>query len=390
MIFGGAGDDTIVANFGETVAAGRTTTTSSSATTASSTTCRRPAGAEYGNCSAPTRSTTRTTSTASGRSTNAYSLGGNDTITTGIDAYDIIIGGTGNDTITSGANRDLVFGDNARLTSTLEPTTRNTIYSVHEFSICIIETVGFDDADGGDDTIYGSPFNDILFGGGGDDVIYGFGGNDLIFGDQGKVTCAPGTLVQPGRPAERRLRRPRRRDRLHRHQHDHDHGLGQRPDLRGRRRRHRLRPAGRRHHLRRRRQRHPRRRLERGRRRSTATTSSTAARATTSSPATTPSAASATTASTRACARWPARRSTARRSARTTASPSSPARCRTTRRGIRQARINLLDHSDAIQATDRPAALPRTCLFGNDYIAGGAGADEIWGELGNDVIQGDG
>ena len=45
---------------------------------------------------------------------------------------------------------------------------------MHEFSICIIETVGFDDANGGDDTIYGSPFNDILFGGGGDDVIYGY------------------------------------------------------------------------------------------------------------------------------------------------------------------------------------------------------------------------
>ena len=71
---------------------------------------------------------------------------------------------------------------------------------MHEFSICIIETVGFADADSGDDTIYGSPFNDILFGGGGDDVIYGFGGNDLIFGDQGKVTCAPGTSYDPDDP----------------------------------------------------------------------------------------------------------------------------------------------------------------------------------------------
>ena len=30
----------------------------------------------------------------------AYNLGGNDTITTGVDAYDIVIGGAGNDTIT--------------------------------------------------------------------------------------------------------------------------------------------------------------------------------------------------------------------------------------------------------------------------------------------------
>ena len=50
--------------------------------------------------------------------------------------------------------------------------------------------------------------------------------------------------------------------------------------------------------------------------------------------------------------------------------------------GIRQYRVTLLDHSDTIQ--DRPE------LWGDDYIAGGAGADEIWGQLGNDVIQGDG
>ncbi len=50
---------------------------------------------------------------------------------------------------------------------------------------------------------------------------------------------------------------------------------------------------------------------------------------------------------------------------------------------VRQARINLLDHSDDIQA-NHPE------LWGDDYIAGGAGNDEIWGQLGADVIQGDG
>ena len=67
---------------------------------------------------------------------------------------------------------------------------------MHEFLICIIETVGFRDEDGGSDTIYGSDGNDILFGGAGNDVIYGEGGNDLIFGDQGKVTCTP-TVLRP-------------------------------------------------------------------------------------------------------------------------------------------------------------------------------------------------
>ncbi|MBK7953154.1 MAG: hypothetical protein IPK02_03735 [Candidatus Accumulibacter sp.] len=42
--------------------------------------------------------------------------------------------------------------------------------------------------------------------------------------------------------------------------------------------------------------------------------------------------------------------------------------------------IKLLDHSDATPAN----------RYGNDYIAGGAGEDEIFGQLGNDVIQGDG
>ena len=115
----------------------------------------------------------------------------------------------------------------------------------------MIETVGFDDADSGNDTIYGSPFNDILFGGGGDDVIYGFGGNDLIFGDQGKVSCAPGTPYDPDNPLNGVCvdlggaivfiaTNTTTLDRLR-----------QRPDLRGRRRRHRLRPAGQRRPLRR-------------------------------------------------------------------------------------------------------------------------------------------
>ena len=127
----------------------------------------------------------------------ALALGGNDTITTGVDSYDIIIGGAGDDTISSGANRDLVLGDNARLTSAafVDP---STIYSVHEFSIAVIETIG--DPSPGDDTIYGSPSTDILFGGGGDDVIYGFGGNDIIFGDRGIVTTAPGTAYDPDNP----------------------------------------------------------------------------------------------------------------------------------------------------------------------------------------------
>jgi len=43
------------------------------------------------------------------------------------------------------------------------------VFAVHEFLLCKINTIGFDDADGGKDTITGGQFNDVLFGGGGDD-----------------------------------------------------------------------------------------------------------------------------------------------------------------------------------------------------------------------------
>ena len=53
----------------------------------------------------------------------------------------------------------------------------------------------------------------------------------------------------------------------------------------------------------------------------------------------------------------------------------------------REYRIRLLDHSAALelQPDDRNVR-----VWGHDYIAGGAGDDEIFGQLGNDVIQGDG
>ena len=59
-------------------------------------------------------------------------------------------------------------------------------------------------------------------------------------------------------------------------------------------------------------------------------------------------------------------------------------RRRTTRPAIRQARINLLDHSD-----DDPGDPPRRSGATTTSRAAPA-HDEIWGELGNDVIQGDG
>jgi Ca2+-binding RTX toxin-like protein len=53
----------------------------------------------------------------------------------------------------------------------------------------------------------------------------------------------------------------------------------------------------------------------------------------------------------------------------------------------REYHIELLDHDDLIE---QQADVPSIRLWGDDYIAGGAGEDEIFGQLGADVIQGDG
>jgi len=143
---------------------------------------------------------------------SATALGGNDTITTG-DANDIILGGTGDDVIVTGDGRNIAIGDNAVLTAAPRdrravaiddlPADPPFIFSVHEFLICKIDTIGFAGADSGNDIITGGQYNDVLFGGGGSDVIYAGGGDDLVFGDQGRIECKndhpydPDTSLRP-------------------------------------------------------------------------------------------------------------------------------------------------------------------------------------------------
>ncbi len=133
----------------------------------------------------------------------ATAMGGHDRIATG-DRNDIVIGGTGNDVIDTGDGVNIAMGDNAKLHSAPFDTPSRVFlgvdmmpFSVHEFVLCEIETIGFDDADSGSDTITGSALNDILFGGGGSDVIYAGGGDDLVFGDQGRVECKNGVPIIP-------------------------------------------------------------------------------------------------------------------------------------------------------------------------------------------------
>ena len=122
-------------------------------------------------------------------------MGGADTITVG-NGNDIVLGGTGNDVIVVGDGSNIALGDNGKLT-TAPKDMPATVFSVHEFTICKIETIGFADADSGDDVITSGASNDVLFGGGGDDMIYAGGGDDLVFGDQGRTECKNGQPYDP-------------------------------------------------------------------------------------------------------------------------------------------------------------------------------------------------
>jgi Ca2+-binding RTX toxin-like protein len=118
----------------------------------------------------------------------ATALGGNDDITTGA-GNDIILGGTGVDRIVAGQGKNIALSDNGKITA--DGTDLATPpFSVHELTIGRIETIGFADADSGNDTIVGGDQNDVIFGGGGDDIIYAGAGNDLVFGDQGIIQVA--------------------------------------------------------------------------------------------------------------------------------------------------------------------------------------------------------
>jgi Ca2+-binding RTX toxin-like protein len=121
----------------------------------------------------------------------ATAFGDNDTIKTG-NRNDIVLGGFGDDTIDTGGGANIAMGDSGRLTSDeTDATDRGTIkFAVHDFIICKIETSSDGDfSEGGTDTIIGGDQNDVLFGGGGNDAIYAGAGDDLVFGDQGMVEC---------------------------------------------------------------------------------------------------------------------------------------------------------------------------------------------------------
>ncbi|MGE4044330.1 MAG: hypothetical protein AB7F35_05720 [Acetobacteraceae bacterium] len=99
------------------------------------------------------------------------SVGGNDTITTGI-GNDLLIGGAGSDTLRADDGTNIVLGDNGMVT-------------FNGITLSKVETI--DPKIGGNDRIFTGIDNDLLLGGSGDDVINGGAGNQIILGDNGYV-----------------------------------------------------------------------------------------------------------------------------------------------------------------------------------------------------------
>ena len=129
----------------------------------------------------------------------ATAFGGNDTILTG-HRNDIVLGGFGDDVIDTGNGYNIALGDSGRLTSDDRDWDNRAqiVFAVHDFIVCKIETWSDGDfSDGGADTITGSDLNDLIFGGSGGDTIYAGSGDDLVFGDQGMVECANGMPFVP-------------------------------------------------------------------------------------------------------------------------------------------------------------------------------------------------
>jgi Ca2+-binding RTX toxin-like protein len=116
-------------------------------------------------------------------------IGGSDNIY-GNAADDIILGGMDGDWLEGNADRDIILGDNGMLdwvltsvdSSEPDPTTLDLI-------------IATDPNDGGIDTIYGGTENDIAYGGTDGDTIYGNSGNDLLFGDHARVERKPFMLL---------------------------------------------------------------------------------------------------------------------------------------------------------------------------------------------------
>ena len=114
-----------------------------------------------------------------------YNDGGADNIITGADR-DIVIGGTAGDVIASGAGNDLVFGDHGKIEAIGNNFIDVGLLPLNQtqfndvFSFMSIATTAGDG--GGDDIIYAQAGDDVVIGGQGGDQMFGADGDDDLIG----------------------------------------------------------------------------------------------------------------------------------------------------------------------------------------------------------------
>ena len=100
-------------------------------------------------------------------------IGGNDTINSGLND-DLILGGTANDSVTTTGGNNIILGDNGRAFFAAD----GTIQTVEAINPTI----------GGNDNITSAAGNDLIIAGTADDTVAAGSGNDLIFGDHGQIS----------------------------------------------------------------------------------------------------------------------------------------------------------------------------------------------------------
>jgi len=102
---------------------------------------------------------------------------------------DVILGGTGGDEIQGDADPDILIGDNADIfLSGLVPGS----LTIHGSAVNEIVSTDTGETTGGADTITGNEASDIIIGGvnGSSDTLYGNDGDDVILGDNGLLDFA--------------------------------------------------------------------------------------------------------------------------------------------------------------------------------------------------------
>ena len=112
------------------------------------------------------------------------------------------------DTISGGAEDDVIIGDNGQITDTASVATGDSVMQGRTLSVgrhVVLYDLGYSPTAGtsGDDTINGDAASDVIYGQGGVDTIHGNGGDDYVeggqggdnlFGDDGQDDIAGGSL----------------------------------------------------------------------------------------------------------------------------------------------------------------------------------------------------